>query len=1315
MERHGACRNASAEGPSFRLRIFKIEQSLELINSSSFCGSLYSHQRKYETKIFGRTPDGISACLRLTDVLPYFFVSYCGPMTDSEMAKGYIKDLGESLFLMTSSLHSDCILGAMPFQLVLVKGIPFYGYHKFPKLFLKVILHQPSLKTALINIFQGGFWRNTVFQVFEAHISAVQQFMVDYNLFGMDWIIVSKVTPVPSKLKRTTCQIEVCAHPRHILNRQKYLDKLPIRPKLGKRTYRTDISILDSLTVMERDLFDKFNWKPSAEEEQLLLPSIEADDDHLLSSLNMGSDPASFLINRVPYVADLRDYDLGLDSETADNICSSLDHDSILCTPLERSKSKILEQEILNSPTSKKLFELLNSLKDSVHLEEESGKLNIFNDRAEAADPNDPFLEDSSLLPDHTDGLDESASPDGCDNVLVENHTQHVLLNHPATPSNSGYCAPEPDPGDFGRIATWTPTTFPLGSESPVPLLSFDDGSSVEYSSSAYSSFQSTCAEGTLGNFSNEDPRGVELITKQHQSRRSNRTSTPGWWKAPPLDFTYTDALEFLAAEKKDDPTTLKHLSAQSQDKTGIVNVSSSGLAFLACEVVTAAEMTTKLIDPDRHAILGIALLFVDDTRDTLQEEYFWLRMDDEVEILNKVIEIVTRVDPDILVGHSLESTWGYMIRRSLSLNVSNFAGKLSRYMKQPVRSNPVVEFEMPVDVNLVSGRFLVNNWRVLRSEGSSNGLGYSLEAFAYHMAGIRLPHYGPFSLYAWLKSPSQVLRDRVSMYLRNRLTASFSICREIYSRTCEFSRCYGIEWNDVFNRGSQFRVESFLFRGAKLESFVLFSPSARQVQDMPSMIALPLVMEPLAGFYSDPVCVFDFQSLYPSVIIANNLCFSTCLGDFKGVNGVLRDFQSDTTIEAQHIYTTSCGGQFVDKGVREGLLPKLVREILSLRLPLKHFAKSAASGVHAVALDHRQLALKLIANVIFGYTAAGYSGRMPSATLADAIVDTARSVLERSISFITEKYGCHGFRVVYGDTDSIFVAMRGLSTVEAIEAGKKLAEEITSLFKRPISLMFEKVYHPSFLLTKKKYVGRKFSPSSLGVGRSGPLPHELEAKGIEIIRSDALPFTARIMKESLQVLFDTLSLDALIAFLTHELVKVLKGDAKFEEFILRRTNHASSPNSIVAHLCRTFGAEFAAKDHVAFVVTNGPSRLLDRAMLLEDYFADRSKVLDITYYLMKQIVPPLHRLFYSLYTPDFSIPSLVFELIRKYGHAKNSFRLGSMALLAGGIERNIEAVQALCIHCSNGRPNEISECISTDCSVLYKRLALMEAFDFIR
>ena len=82
-----------------------------------------------------------------------------------------------------------------------------------------------------------------------------------------------------------------------------------------------------------------------------------------------------------------------------------------------------------------------------------------------------------------------------------------------------------------------------------------------------------------------------------------------------------------------------------------------------------------------------------------------------------------------------------------------------------------------------------------------------------------------------------------------------------------------------VISWGSQFKVESVMFRIAKLENFILPSPSKKQVGGQNALECLPLVMEPQSAFYTSPVLVLDFQSLYPSIMIAHNYCYSTYLG----------------------------------------------------------------------------------------------------------------------------------------------------------------------------------------------------------------------------------------------------------------------------------------------------------------------------------------------------------------------------------------------------------------------------------------------------
>ncbi len=58
----------------------------------------------------------------------------------------------------------------------------------------------------------------------------------------------------------------------------------------------------------------------------------------------------------------------------------------------------------------------------------------------------------------------------------------------------------------------------------------------------------------------------------------------------------------------------------------------------------------------------------------------------------------------------------------------------------------------------------------------------------------------------------------------------------------------------------------------------------------------IPLVMEPKSRFYADPVAILDFQSLYPSIIMAYNYCYSTCLGKVQNMRKANEPFQFGCT-----------------------------------------------------------------------------------------------------------------------------------------------------------------------------------------------------------------------------------------------------------------------------------------------------------------------------------------------------------------------------------------------------------------------------------
>src|SRR5271156_4958718 len=134
----------------------------------------------------------------------------------------------------------------------------------------------------------------------------------------------------------------------------------------------------------------------------------------------------------------------------------------------------------------------------------------------------------------------------------------------------------------------------------------------------------------------------------------------------------------------------------------------------------------------------------------------------------------------------------------------------------------------------------------------------------------------------------------------------------------------------------------------------------------------------------------------------------------------------------------------FVKSSIRRAVLAKMLSEILDTRVMVKNsMNRDDTDKSFAKLQNNRQLALKYIANVTYGYTSASFSGRMPCAEIADSIVQTGRETLEKAIALIhsVERWGTE---VVYGDTDSLFVYLKGRTRDDAFKIGKEIADAVT-------------------------------------------------------------------------------------------------------------------------------------------------------------------------------------------------------------------------------------------------------------------------------
>ena len=117
-----------------------------------------------------------------------------------------------------------------------------------------------------------------------------------------------------------------------------------------------------------------------------------------------------------------------------------------------------------------------------------------------------------------------------------------------------------------------------------------------------------------------------------------------------------------------------------------------------------------------------------------------------------------------------------------------------------------------------ISGRILLNVWRVMRSEISAL-TSFTFENVCYKVLKERHPYFSHFTLTHWWYEPSFCNQWRVIEFYSTRVRCNLMLLNQldIIGKTSEMARLFGIQFLEVMTRGSQFRVESILLRLSKV------------------------------------------------------------------------------------------------------------------------------------------------------------------------------------------------------------------------------------------------------------------------------------------------------------------------------------------------------------------------------------------------------------------------------------------------------------------------------------------------------------------
>ena len=700
-----------------------------------------------------------------------------------------------------------------------------------------------------------------------------------------------------------------------------------------------------------------------------------------------------------------------------------------------------------------------------------------------------------------------------------------------------------------------------------------------------------------------------------------------------------------------------------------------------------------------------------------------------EQKLLLHLSDIVREEDPEILLGwNNTTAGWGYLLRRGSLLGIDLALG-LSRapmWGNDPRSQIPGHQVENSAQGSAalgqqnwliwITGRMTLQLWSIVKKNASPKLKRYSLENVCQHVLKETMHQrtrkrlstdYRDLMKQQRTGNDDQQRDDQqrddqqqdnqqhafggrkwdTMAYVLQRVATTLKIFyqQDVLGTTSEMSRLIGIDFVSVLRRGSQFRVESVMMRITKPRNYILFNPTPYNIKNQRALEVQALTREPVSGFYKDPVIILDFQSLYPSLMIAYNICYSTIVGLLKvmdhtgtmhnkmGVreNWLERSLDLSEMIrlyDENKLFVAPSGAVFVTCEERKGVLPAMLRELLNTRVMIKKEMKSEHANSPLQKrlqriLNARQFAIKMTSNVTYGYCSASYSGRMPNSGIADAIVSLGRQSLLRGVALLESEEGhsmwrkkVHELREieikngnkvgnesvrcenVYGDTDSMFVRLHHVMNRNvAHDLGVYIAEVVTSKNPPPVKLKYEKCYHPCILQTKKRYVGNMYE-------RKNESRPKIDAKGIETIRIDQCSLTQKLMEKSLRLLFEPPhDIKRVQRFVQRQWRKIEQGRVPVQDFIFCKETRLASgeyrstgpPAAVVARKIsiQNPGAKPLFKERVPYLIAhahadnNFGSRLIEKAVSPDQFIHDLTFKINEPYYL-RHTMQSLKRLF---------------------------------------------------------------------------------------
>lgn len=614
----------------------------------------------------------------------------------------------------------------------------------------------------------------------------------------------------------------------------------------------------------------------------------------------------------------------------------------------------------------------------------------------------------------------------------------------------------------------------------------------------------------------------------------------------------------------------------------------------------------------------------------------------DETEMLNRFFEIFCEYDPDIVAGYNHQD-----------FDIPYITDRVRALAAQGKAINPVVgrdgskigyrRFGLLTRTE-IKGRVVVDALPLVRRAFSLKQ--YTLRAVSKELLNREKLDVPPLEMEEYWFDTGEKFRKFVD-YARGdaELALELILNLRLLDKYIALAQVSGSLLQEIVDGGQTSMVETLLLREFGRRDRVLLPKPDDEVSaeryEMSSDLKGGEVLEPKKGLLEN-VIILDYKSLYPTIMMAHNLCYSTV---------VTGDRPDGATIKPPS------GGEFVPPDVYKGIVPSILEDLLNQRSLTKKRMRSTSDENEYRVLDATQLAVKILLNSFYGYS--GYArARLYNLTLANAVTSFGRSnilntrdiintigkiVLRNGAALLLEEAGelsphdkVVELSVAYGDTDSVFVhcqSTEDLSLEEVSLVGNRLSNIVSASLPDPMELEFESIAKRALLIAKKRYALWLFEPRNSG------WEDKIKVKGMETVRRDWCELTSVTLNRVLELVLKEGDVDRAVEHVRKVVNDVrnldpAKDSQIIESLILTRTltrklesYKNKQPHLTVAEkLKERTGVMPSIGTRIPFIITAGKGLFVDRAED-PDYVREHNIPIDVDYYIKKQILPPVERI----------------------------------------------------------------------------------------